>query len=396
MAFENQNNKNNFVIPFLLALSIGLDGISLGSIGGGNLRLSYILIPVMFLIIIFQYDLSSSLKKDFKTFLISFIFVFYCLLSIFWAPSLNESIYNIIRLINGYLYFIIAWSLKFNRRSLLVFLTTISLIQALDVIRRFIMLLPLILSGTSANIVVQKISTMSSYAIQNSNAAAVVAGFGTIIAMYYLKKINNNDESYGYKRIFWLFIAGITSISIIFALSRTAILGVLIGLIIIYRSRIILISSGIMLFLLVLMLINNDIYSLFIGKIMYSESINNRIGLAKIALDLYLNSPIIGNGIGAITALFPYLNDIEVGNSYAHNLYLTIAAQLGTIGLLLFLILVVRIIKLRLIERDILGLALIGMLVSKAIFLFDLSEEYIWIIIAYCSISYKERRDCLN
>mgnify|MGYP006271666477 FL=1 len=61
-----------------------------------------------------------------------------------------------------------------------------------------------------------------------------------------------------------------------------------------------------------------------------------RLSNAKIALDLFLQNPLQGAGIGGFNAYSVQMEDIEKFK-YPHNIIIEVMAELGTLGLILFL-----------------------------------------------------------
>src|SRR5581483_3426456 len=67
-----------------------------------------------------------------------------------------------------------------------------------------------------------------------------------------------------------------------------------------------------------------------------------RLGAQRVALEMFLDSPLVGVGAGNYPLLYPeYSRDLGVvavaSEFYPHNLYLQVAAETGTLGLLTFL-----------------------------------------------------------
>lgn len=61
--------------------------------------------------------------------------------------------------------------------------------------------------------------------------------------------------------------------------------------------------------------------------------LNGRQGLWNIAIDMYKSAPIIGKGYGSYNE---YAEALEASTTSAHNYFLQIAAELGTVGLILY------------------------------------------------------------
>src|SRR5262249_1429196 len=72
-------------------------------------------------------------------------------------------------------------------------------------------------------------------------------------------------------------------------------------------------------------------------------SVELRLGAQLVALEMFLDQPFVGVGAGNYPLLYPdYSRELGVvavsGEFYPHNLYLQVAAETGSIGLLAFLV----------------------------------------------------------
>ncbi|MEE0930632.1 MAG: O-antigen ligase family protein [Acutalibacteraceae bacterium] len=94
--------------------------------------------------------------------------------------------------------------------------------------------------------------------------------------------------------------------------------------------------------------------------------LNGRNYLWELAIDLFKESPLIGNGYGSYAA---YAESVDAFTTSAHNYYLQILAELGIIGLILYLIafissviftakLIVKASKINVTEEDIAALSI--------------------------------------
>lgn len=77
----------------------------------------------------------------------------------------------------------------------------------------------------------------------------------------------------------------------------------------------------------------------------FSQEIGQRITLNLVAGKLIAGSPVVGTGLGVFTSLIPFslgITNIIWWLQPAHNIFLLLAAEIGILGLLLFVVLIIK------------------------------------------------------
>ncbi len=148
----------------------------------------------------------------------------------------------------------------------------------------------------------------------------------------------------------WLLVGFVTIIANLLSFSRGSQMGLLSGLIVailmIWPSLTTIkrhaVTGACALMLLIAVFPGNSLSDRFASSFSRQDTSNtSRIDIWSEALELITQSPIIGVGLGA----YAYNVDPEASYrtpAYAHNIFLDISSELGLIGLLLFLLLIIR------------------------------------------------------
>lgn len=174
-----------------------------------------------------------------------------------------------------------------------------------------------------------------------------------LLAAIIILLIHDNDSSSMYKRLLLIFFG----LLFIFAQSRAMLLGLFTSLLYlsyykgwikINKNTILLIFTALIIFSLLF------IFTGFFDRILYAFSgedynVNTRFLYWQKGLDLFINSPWFGHGIGGFNDAGIYIKGVYVddhathngyffGEGHAHNLIIHVLAERGLIGLIFYIV----------------------------------------------------------
>lgn len=167
---------------------------------------------------------------------------------------------------------------------------------------------------------------------------------GTIVPLIPISYFFSKIQSKIILKIFLFSAIAIYIVSIAFSLSRSALLAMVIILLIIFihevKNKKALIITPIFLLLMIVIFfpqISNRIVErfnlVFSGK---DVSVNIRLWVLKAGINMFLDHPVLGVGIGNFVHLSGQYVTLTA-NKVAHNMYLDVAAETGIFGLILFI-----------------------------------------------------------
>jgi len=332
--------------------------------------------------------IKKKIESEFKQSLIAIIFLLWCSLSIFWAQDQKAALERVFTIAQLILFFFLIQALVVNEKrlgSIIVVYYFSSLIIAIISIYSFLY----------SNLLRAAITED-----QNPNSLARVLGIALLMGIFINNRLNNKLK----KMLFILF-----QCLFIFAILLTGSRGGWLSLLAVFcftwvlvgRRLIKLRAALLIAFISVIIFLNlskigvinveiiNRLTSML--DIEATHGGTGRINIWAVGWEIIKENPFIGVGLESFPYVFHYyiykasLFDtygIEPGR-YPHNIFISIQAELGIVGSLLFLILLIKyfhqLIKNRNEPKAILGLLLLSFMVFSGIVEPVLYRKYFWL-----------------
>lgn len=134
-----------------------------------------------------------------------------------------------------------------------------------------------------------------------------------------------------------------------FSCSKTILISCILGIFVICILKLFKFNQNAMKIINVMIIITVILISIIIPKIesvhdYMPTTLKTRFGMWNLASDLFLNNPIIGNGIDSFKS---YINEYYNGTWYVqcHNTYWQILSELGIVGIILFINILIKLLN---------------------------------------------------
>jgi O-antigen ligase len=195
------------------------------------------------------------------------------------------------------------------------------------------------LSGIYHSIEINK--PLEIHSLGNQNYTAM---FFVIVTTSMLSTLAFSDKESRFMKFMLIISSAIILIASVMTVMRASFLGLFIFLAVLLFSKerprtALLISLGCIGLTALALYIDKSMWLKFLS----SQSLISRLDIWKHAIRSLIENPIIGIGLNHFSYTFPLTHSVEPGNTVydAHNLYLQVASQMGSIGVLALTIIIV-------------------------------------------------------
>ncbi|MEY9868466.1 exopolysaccharide production protein ExoQ [Peribacillus sp. B2I2] len=337
----NKNIKKNKFIEFFLFYNIVFLIIEKTRPISDNVYNELLFINSYFLLIVIFLESikGTGNKKIIHRFCIPiYVFVFYCIVSVFWSEYFTESLFAVMKLINSILVILLCFNTYIN--SLYVIKNSFNFVAVLNI---------LYLIAFPEKAIYETGEWQGLFLAKNAFASFLLLTF-MINTLYYFK--------YNVKKITYIFGSIILFILILKAQSIAVVFLFILFICInfylfslnkinnfILRASVTLLSISVLTVLTTLIYKNIPLIFEYFGKDI--QSLTGRDIIWDTVLNYAFETPFIGKGYGGVwithgylnTVLYRYMEEFQVTS--AHNTFIDIFVNVGLIGLGLFLIILI-------------------------------------------------------